>query len=134
MPTGLTKDAGWQIGVSRTVNLPLDDVWEFMISPEAVAIWLGEGATLPAGRGDPITAADGSKGELRSLRPLDRVRLTWQPKDWDHDTTVQVTVTGGETSTVIRFHQDRMVSEAERNRQRDHWRSIMAELVAELGD
>lgn len=134
MPTGLTKDAGWQIGVSRTVNLPLDDVWEFMISPEGVAIWLGEGAELPTGRGTPITAADGSTGELRSLRPLDRARLTWQPTGWDHETTLQFTVSGGETSTVIRFHQDHMASEAERNRQRDHWRSVLARLVAALGE
>jgi len=133
MPTGLTKDAGWQIGVSRTVNLPLDDVWEFMISPRAVGIWLGEGAELPAARGDAITTADGSTGELRSLRPLDRVRLTWQPQGSDHDTTVQLAVTGGETSTVIRFHQERMVDEAERTRQRDHWRAVLVRLVTELG-
>jgi hypothetical protein len=27
-PKGLTKDAGWEIGVSRTFAVPLDHAWE----------------------------------------------------------------------------------------------------------
>ena len=41
---GLTKDAGWEIGVSRTVPHPLDEVWRLLTSDEGLALWLGEGA------------------------------------------------------------------------------------------
>jgi hypothetical protein len=34
MPTGLTKDAGWQIGVSRTLPDPPSPVWDFISGPE----------------------------------------------------------------------------------------------------
>ncbi|MEU0158601.1 hypothetical protein ABZ154_07070 [Streptomyces sp. NPDC006261] len=41
MPTGLTQDAGWEIGVSRTIQQPPQAVWEFITGPEGVALWLG---------------------------------------------------------------------------------------------
>ena len=90
-PVGKTKDAGWQIGVSRTVGAPAADVWELLVSERGTAIWLGAGARL-GDPGDRFEAADGTTGEIRSLRPLDRVRLTWRPPDWDHDSTVQVAI------------------------------------------
>ena len=29
---GLTKDAGWEIGVSRTVPYPVEQVWDLLLS------------------------------------------------------------------------------------------------------
>lgn len=34
MPTGLTQDAGWEIGVSRTLPLPADALWDFVAGEE----------------------------------------------------------------------------------------------------
>lgn len=38
-PVGVTRATGWQIGVSRTVPLALDEVWARVEDPTA---WLGE--------------------------------------------------------------------------------------------
>jgi uncharacterized protein YndB with AHSA1/START domain len=46
MPIGKTKDAGWQIGVSRTLAHPADKVWELLTSERGTAVWLGPGAGL----------------------------------------------------------------------------------------
>ncbi|MGW5195605.1 SRPBCC domain-containing protein [Kribbella sp. NPDC004138] len=54
------------------------------------------------------------------MRANNRVRLTWQPVDWSHDSTVQVTVSASSGGTVVRFHQERLASAAERERQRAH--------------
>ncbi|KDN87694.1 hypothetical protein KCH_05490 [Kitasatospora cheerisanensis KCTC 2395] len=59
MPTGLTKDAGWQIGVSRTLPHPLPVVWDFITSAEGIALWLGPGAVLAPDRGAPYRTAAG---------------------------------------------------------------------------
>jgi hypothetical protein len=47
MPVGLTKDAGWEIGVSRTLPVPLEAAWEFLTSPGGAALWLGAAAAPP---------------------------------------------------------------------------------------
>ena len=51
MTEGKTRDAGWHIGVSRTLAHPLDRVWTVLI--ENPALWLAPGVDLPAKVGDP---------------------------------------------------------------------------------
>ncbi|GAA2074356.1 SRPBCC domain-containing protein [Streptomyces albiaxialis] len=127
-PTGLTKDAGWQIGVSRTLPHPPSAVWEFVSGPEGLALWLGPGAELTPERGAPYRTADGVEGEVRGYRPGDRIRVTYGP------TTVQVAVSpaGDGTRAVLRLHQERMASREERERQRAHWRDVAARIAAAL--
>jgi uncharacterized protein YndB with AHSA1/START domain len=132
-PTGLTRDAGWEIGVSRTVPIPLAEVWDFLISAEGAAMWLGAGVHRLDEPGGGYETAAGTSGEIRSFRPLDRLRLTWQPADWAHDSTVQVTVSSaGPGRTMVRFHQERLADAAERERQRAHWRGVLDALVSAL--
>ena len=129
MPVGKTKDAGWQIGVSRTVDRPADEVWEFLSSQQGLAVWLGEGVRLAGVRGEPYETDEGTVGEIRSYRPNDRIRLTWQPVDWEHDATVQVAVTAKGDRTVLRFHQERLADAGEREQQRDHWASVIDRVI-----
>ncbi|ORM38032.1 SRPBCC domain-containing protein [Williamsia sp. 1135] len=131
--TGHTRDAGWQIGVSKTVGHPLEVVWDFLTSDAGTAVWLGHGVRLRHEKGLQYETTEGTTGETRSFHREERIRLTWQPRDWDHETIVQVTVTPeGNHKTVIRFHQERLVSSDEREQQRTHWRAVMAAVVAGL--
>jgi uncharacterized protein YndB with AHSA1/START domain len=130
MPTGLTEGAGWQIGVSRTLPVPLEHVWEWLVG-EGARTWLGGRVRLPTQVGEEVATAAGV-GELRGFRPLDRVRLTWRPTGWDHETTVQVAVTGRSGKTTVRFHQERLADAEERERQRAHWRAVMDQVEAAL--
>ena len=132
MPTGETQGAGWQIGVSRTVAAPLPEVWELLTGPRGLRIWLGAGVVLPTRAGEPYETAEGVRGEVRSYRPNDRIRLAWQPSGWSHDSTVQVALQDKGDRTVVRFHQERLADGAERERQRAHWTSVIDRLEAEL--
>lgn len=107
MSVGETKDAGWEIGVSRTVPLPLEEAWARIEDPAA---WLGEPAT-----------------DLRSLHPLQLIRVGW------NSTIVQVRVVPTKTGTSVRFHQERLAGSEERERQREHWRSVLDRLFPEHG-
>lgn len=121
---GKTKDAGWQIGVSRTIPAGLDDVWSYLISPEGLAVWLGHELDTPLEVGDEYRTADGTQGEIRSLRPHDRIRLTWQPPDRPNDATVQIAVIPAATGCTIRFHTERLYDSDEREHMRTHWKAI----------
>ncbi|HEX7135518.1 MAG TPA: SRPBCC domain-containing protein, partial [Iamia sp.] len=118
-PTGLTRDAGWEIGVSRTFPTSLEETWDVVVDEPGLARWLGPGAVLPDEVGAPYRTDDGAEGELRSLRPLDRVRLTWQPDGRaGRPTTVQVVVQQAASGTSVRFHQEHLADADERERQR----------------
>lgn len=131
--TGHTKDAGWQIGVSKTVDCPLDVVWDFLTSAEGTALWLGHGVSVLDAKGRAYQTRNGIIGETRTFHRHDRIRLTWQPPHWGHDSTVQLAVrAGGPGKTMIRFHQERLLDAGEREQQRAHWRAVMASVVAAL--
>lgn len=129
-PVGLTRDAGWEIGVSATWAIPVGDVWEFLVSAGGLGIWLGAGVEALPQAGGSYTTEDGTRGEVRSRHERDRVRLTWRPPGWDHDSTVQVSVQGsGPGKTRVGFHQERLASAEERELQREHWRGVLARLA-----
>jgi uncharacterized protein YndB with AHSA1/START domain len=131
----LTRDAGWQIGVSKTVDHPVEDVWSFITSPEGIAIWLGGGVTVLPEPGEGYETTDGVRGETRSLRDLDRLRLTWQPTGWRHETTLQLTVSpAGAGRARLGVHQERLANAEERGQQRTHWRGVINALVAALNE
>jgi uncharacterized protein YndB with AHSA1/START domain len=111
---GKTADVGWNIGVSRTLPYPAEVVWDFLVSREGVTIWLGPGVELPREPGAEYETANGTVGEIRSFADGDRVRLTWRPSDWDHDSTVQVRLSGTGAKTTLRFHQEWLADAEER--------------------
>lgn len=131
MPTGLTKEDGWQVAVAKTFPMDIEDVWDFVMSPEAVAIWLGEAVKVP-GRGKPLSTKGGS-GTVTMNRTADRLRLAWTTTGADHETTIEVVVSGGADTTSLKFHQEHMTSESERFTQRDHWTKVLNELETALG-
>ncbi len=102
-PVGKTKDAGWQIGVSRTIAVDVADV--------------------PFVKGAPYETVDGTIGEVRSIRPGDRVRLTWQPADRADPATVQVALSPAKTGCALRFHAERFHDADEREAMRAHYQS-----------
>lgn len=126
---GHTRDAGWEIGVSRTVDRPIGVVWDFLTSADGTAIWLGEDVTVARDKGVPYRTAAGTHGETRGFRELDRIRLTWWPAGWSHDTTLQLTVRSvTKTRTRIGIHQERLADATEREAQRTHWQGVITEL------
>lgn len=133
---GKTQDVGYQIGVSKTLPYPASVVWEFLTDDDGLALWLGPGADLgpgkERGKGTAYRTDDGTEGELRSWREMDRVRLTWRPADWDHDTTVQVAIQASGEKTMLRFHQEWLADGQERERQRAHWKAVMDSVVEAL--
>ena len=129
-PVGLTRDAGWELGARRTVAAPLGAVWSHLIG-DGLTTWLGD-TTLPHEPKTPYRAADGTTGELRVFTPERRLRLTWRPDGWTHDSTLQLTVIAAARGTTIGIHQERLASETERTELLRHWHAVLDRLEAEL--
>jgi uncharacterized protein YndB with AHSA1/START domain len=125
--TGLTQDAGWEVGVRQTVPVPLSAVWEYLLG-DGLPLWLGE-TTLPREKGGAYATNDGVVGEVRSYDPSGKVRLTWHPDDWPHDSTLQLSVREAATGTTIAIHHERLADRDERRMMLGHWKNVMEQLV-----
>lgn len=128
--TGLTKDAGWEMGVRQTVEAPLPAVWSFLFG-DGLLIWLGE-TTLALENGAEYRTADGVRGTVRSYTENSKIRLTWWPDDWPHDTLLQVSVREAASGTVIGFHHEKLADRDERRMMLGHWKNVVASLAAHL--
>lgn len=126
--TGKTKDAGWEVGVRQTVAASSDVVWEFLLG-EGLPLWLGE-TTLPHTKGEAYRTADGIVGEVRAFTEGTKVRVTWQPDDWPHETTLQVSVKEAAGGTTIVLHHERLADREERRMMLGHWKNVAAHLAA----
>jgi uncharacterized protein YndB with AHSA1/START domain len=129
--TGQTKDAGWEVGVRRTVKAPLETVWQFLIG-DGLPLWLGR-VNLVLEKGASWATDDEISGTILSYTPGMRIRLTWQPSDWDHDSTLQLTVRAAEMGTTIAFHQERLSGREERKIMLGHWKGVVDDLEAAVG-
>jgi uncharacterized protein YndB with AHSA1/START domain len=131
-PVGLTKDAGWEVGASRTFPVTLEAGWDFLLSPAGLTLWLGEGLREPLAKGATYETDDGTIGQVRSLRPYDRVRLTWRPPGRADDATLQLALTEAAGGCSVRFHAERLASADERERMRKHLHDILDRLGEEM--
>ena len=127
--TGLTKDAGWEMGVRQTVAGTVPTVWDYLLG-DGLPLWLGEIDALPTEKGAAYATADGVRGTIRSYTDRYRVRLSWRPDDWPHDTTLQLTVKEAVTGTTIAFHHEHLADRDERRMMLGHWKNVIAALEA----
>jgi len=130
--TGLTKDAGWEVGVRKTVPASGPQVWQFLLG-DGLPLWLGELDELPTQKGASYTSRDGVSGTIKAYIDGFRIRLSWQPSDWPHDTTLQVTVKSSATGTTIAIHQERLADREERKLMLGHWKNVIEHIAGELG-
>jgi uncharacterized protein YndB with AHSA1/START domain len=124
--TGKTKDAGWEVGVRRTVAAPVETVWDFLLG-EGLPLWLGN-VTLTLEKGAEYATDDDISGRILSYTPGLRIRLSWQPGEWDHDSTLQLTVRATDAGTTIGFHQEQLSGREERKIMLGHWKEVVEQL------
>jgi uncharacterized protein YndB with AHSA1/START domain len=65
---------------SVTLDAPVDQVWQHLISPRGTEALLGPGVTL-GNKGESWHSADGPHGVVRSYHPLEQIRVSWHPHE-----------------------------------------------------
>jgi uncharacterized protein YndB with AHSA1/START domain len=129
-PVGATMDAGFQIGVRRTVPVSDERIWEVLLSPDGLGTWLG-GATKVE-EGERFAFSNGLSGEIRVFKPGSHIRLTWHRPEWEEPSYVQVRVIPARTGTTLSFHQDHLAGPSDREEMKVHWEQVIDRLFAML--
>jgi uncharacterized protein YndB with AHSA1/START domain len=131
---GETASTGFQVGVQRSVAATATDAWELITSrPEA---WLGEGVSIAFEEGEQYEVparkgAPGASGEIRVVKPGERLRMTWQLEGWPTPATLQLTLLGsGSGKTAIHAHLEKLPDADAREAMRERWREALERIAA----
>lgn len=126
---GETEAAGFEIGAQKTVYASREQVWELLTGPVGMALWLGSGGESKLVPGEKYCTSEGTKGEIRVVKQMNHLRLSWQPADWTNSSTLQLRViSGSEDKTTISFHHEKLPDAAARERMKEHWKNVLEEL------
>ncbi|OJH33984.1 SRPBCC domain-containing protein [Cystobacter ferrugineus] len=129
---GETAATGFQVGVVRTLPLRADELWE-RIATQAER-WLGAGAklTLEPGAGYEVPkrrGAPGARGEVRVVKPGQRIRMTWQPDGWKKPATLQLTLVPKARGASLHVHLEKLPDAKAREAMREHWSRVLEGLA-----
>jgi len=121
---GQVAGGKFQVGVSRTVAASKAKVWKLLTSePE---LWLGAPAEFKNG-------AKFERGEMRVVKPGEKVRLSWLPAKSSDPVTLQVTLTPtSRVKTAIQVHVEKLPDAVTRETQHKHWLKVLDRIEAAL--
>jgi len=112
---GLTKDAGWQFGVRRTIRAEVPVVWELLFSESIAKLWL------------PSVETDFS-----TFKPQSHIRTKWQLTSWSNRATLQMRVIPNKNKTVLAFHFDRLLDPQQRHETKVYWTQKITTIVGRI--
>ena len=125
---GQTKTVGFQVGVRRMFPISQEEAWKLVTSQDGLNVWLGESMFIILDPGQNYITKLGS-GEIRVVKPLQQLRLTWQKVGWEKASTVQVRIIpGASNKTTISFHQEKLSDQNVREEMKKYWEKVLTEL------
>lgn len=129
---GKTKDAGFQIGVRRTVPATVEAVWRFLTGAEGLRAWLGEAEGTVVREGENFATREGDSGRFTVVKPLSHVRLQWMKSDWEAPSTLQIRVLPAKQGATISIHQEKLSGPAAREEMKAHWEGVQEAIERQL--
>jgi uncharacterized protein YndB with AHSA1/START domain len=133
-PVGKTKGQGWEIGVRRTLPIKADQAWELLITQPGLGYWLGHDVDLNFKKGEQYKTEEGTVGEIRSYSEGSLIRMTWQPRQWDFESTLQIRVLPTKSGSTISVHHEKLKNGEQREAMRAHWSEVIEKLRGLIKD
>lgn len=130
--TGLTKDSGYQVGIRRTINLQVREVWKFLLSKQGMGIWLGTWEFDKWETGIEYFTKEGISGNIRVFKVFSHIRLSWRHKSWNNNTILQIRTIPHSGKTTLSFHQEKLFDARQREEMKQHWTRVLEELIEKL--
>ncbi|WP_249659565.1 SRPBCC domain-containing protein [Lysinibacillus fusiformis] len=125
---GLTKTVGYQVGVRKTFPISQQQAWSLITGEEGLNAWLGGGESIILKPGHQYRTMVGT-GEIRIVKPLLQLRLTWQKEGWQRPSTIQIRILSKENNkTTISFHQEHLADQQIREEMKRYWESRLASI------
>ena len=120
LPDDDVDDLEAGVHASHAVTATPTQVWQHLVSPAGTEALLGDGARI-GNKGEPWRASDGSYGVVRSIHPVEQVRVTWHPHDDGPLSMLDVQLhPDGDSTRVEVYHEGRGIAGDPRG-DKEHW-------------
>ncbi|WP_063386413.1 SRPBCC family protein [Aeribacillus pallidus] len=90
IPVGVTKDAGVQIGVRKTIKVEKEKVWDYLTSPHGLLLWIGDVSEFRLQKGYEFKSKEGICGKLTVVLPFRKLRMKWKLPEWEKPSRLQL--------------------------------------------
>ena len=131
---GQTKDAGFQIGVRKTFDVPAETSWDYLFSEAGISTWLGNVHLEALELNKAYKTKEGIEGKVTVFKTGSHIRLTWKPKHWENTSFLQIRVIPGKGKTTISFHQDKLLDSQQRDEMKKYWDAVIQKIEAAIGE
>ena len=114
---------------TKTLSLSQESAWRLITSENGMATWLRPFSPFPWKPGQGFEVDGGVFGEIRTLKPGARARLTWQEAHWEKPSVVQIHLLPrkGEKCVMVITHE-RIPSASLKGKLREQWKQALAAL------
>ncbi|UVI29407.1 SRPBCC domain-containing protein [Paenibacillus spongiae] len=132
IPVGVTKEAGTQIGVRKTITMTKEQAWTFLTSPQGLSLWVGNVSEFQAEKGFEYESAEGVSGKITVVEPFHKLRMTWKRPDWDKPSRLQfylLSTKGGKTTIAV--HQEMLEDVYMREQMRRFWEERLLQIQSQ---
>jgi activator of HSP90 ATPase len=126
------KDIGFQVSVSKVFSVTTETMWEFLLSEEGIAVWLGKFPIDDFDIQKPFVTEAGIEGKLTVFIPDCHLRLKWKPKHWQKLSTIELRVTNRKGKATVIFHQTGFFEIEKREEMRTYWKNIISKMMEKL--
>ncbi|MGJ1407196.1 hypothetical protein [Sphingobacterium siyangense] len=110
---GLTKDAGWQFGIRKTLPANLETLWNVFFSDRGLSCW-----------------SEGVDQDFSTFNKYSHTRTKWKHKDFTEEANLQIRFipSKNQDKTTISFHVDKLKNESQREVTRAYWSKVIEDL------
>lgn len=122
IPVGVTKDAGVQIGVRKTIKVEKEKVWDYLTSPQDLPLWIGDVSEFRLQKGYEFKSKEGICGKLTVVLPFRKLRMKWKLPEWEKPSRLQLYLLPTDSGkTTIAIHQEMLDDVYVRELMRRFW-------------
>ncbi|WP_286753964.1 MULTISPECIES: SRPBCC domain-containing protein [Sphingobacterium] len=110
---GLTKGAGWQFGIRKTMPANLETLWNIFFSDRGLSYW-----------------SEGVDQDFSTFNKYSHIRTKWRHKDFTEAANLQIRFipSKNQDKTTISFHVDKLKNEGQREVTREYWSKVIEDL------
>lgn len=127
---GRNQKGEYSVTATKSIKLNRDAIWDFITSEAGQALWLRP--MTPIEDFAPKTQFEvegGIYGEIRTLKPPERLRMRWQDTEWPKPSVLNIGIAQHRpNSSILYVMHEALASPRLREQMREYWRERLEEV------
>jgi uncharacterized protein YndB with AHSA1/START domain len=122
---GSSGNAVNRIEIRRMIAVPFRMSWEFMISSDGIANWLGDIGKRKLEPHVAFMTSEGIEFNIGLLTHQSHIILAWRKRDWQINSVLQVSLVPSGNKTTIIFCQHNLEDTSHQEKMCEYWQAVL---------